>query len=101
MRTSVLAAAFWIAVIPAGAQSSMTETIGGGVNRSSHVPDLITCWYSENGEFTGAETAAAGAKAGATVQAAASGERSWSYTLPGHDSAVCPSKLPVSSGANS
>jgi hypothetical protein len=57
---------------------------------------LTTCWYNDDGQFTGAVEAAHGAKPGATVQEASSGDHAWSYTVAGDGPAACPAKLPVS-----
>jgi hypothetical protein len=61
--------------------------------------DLLTCWYDENGHFTGSSPAQAGATEGTKTAGAASGSHSWSYTVAGHDPVACPDRLPVSSGA--
>ena len=62
---------------------------------ASHAGSL-TCWYDENGIYTGYAPAPEGAKAGTKTQTAASGAHAWSYTVAGTDPAACPARLPVS-----
>jgi hypothetical protein len=56
----------------------------------------ITCWYDESGTLTGATQAAPGAGVGTKIKGESGGAHSWGYTVAGHDSSVCPAKLPVS-----
>jgi hypothetical protein len=62
--------------------------------------DALTCWYDENGAFTGSAPAPQGSMAGSKVQVGSSGEHTWSYTVAGHDAAACPAKLPVSTNVH-
>jgi len=62
--------------------------------------EVLTCWYDENGSFTGSAPAAPGAMAGSKSQVNSSGQHSWSYTVSGHDPAACPAKLPVSTAVH-
>jgi hypothetical protein len=91
MKTTLLAAALLTTVVPAVAQSP---------NRTMNEPELTTCWYSDKGNLTGSQAAEGGARPGTAVKAAPSGDRAWSYTIPGHEPAMCPEKLPVSSSDN-
>jgi len=59
----------------------------------------LTCWYDENGFYTGYAPAPAGAAPGTKTQTASSGPHAWSYTVAGNDPAACPPKLPVSTSA--
>jgi hypothetical protein len=56
---------------------------------------VTTCWYNDNQELTGSETAPPGAKPGTSAQVG-SGNHAWSYIISGHDGKLCPAKLPVS-----
>jgi len=56
---------------------------------------LITCWYNERGEFTGADTAESGTKAGGPVRKSESGDYTWAWTHEAQDGTTCPRKMPV------
>jgi len=54
---------------------------------------LITCYYNDAGDYTGADTAQPGAQAGAPVHDG-SGDYAWSYTIEAPNGTACPRKLP-------
>ena len=54
---------------------------------------LITCYYNNAGDYTGADSAQPGAQPGAPVHNG-SGDYAWSYTIQAPDGNSCPKKLP-------
>jgi hypothetical protein len=84
----------YAAAVPAAVEDSRgsVRTFGDAVPHGKST----TCWYDENGIFTGYAPAPEGAKPGTKTQAAASGTHAWSFTVAGDDPAACPAKLPVS-----
>jgi hypothetical protein len=57
-------------------------------------PGLITCWYNEKKDYTGADTAQPGVKPG-IVKGSDSGDYTYGYTKTGGPES-CPKKLPAS-----
>jgi hypothetical protein len=55
---------------------------------------LITCWYNQNQQFTGADGAAPGTTAGGPVRVNPSGDYTWAYTIEASDGTSCPSDMP-------
>jgi hypothetical protein len=56
---------------------------------------LITCWYDQNRNFTGADSAAPGVTAGGPVRVNQSGDYTWAYTVEAPDGTSCPSDMPA------
>ena len=54
---------------------------------------LITCYYNDAGDYTGADSAQPGAQPGAPVHDG-SGDYAWSYTIEAPDGNSCPRTLP-------
>lgn len=54
---------------------------------------LITCWYNDKGDYTGADSAADGVQPGPPVHNG-SGDYAWGYTIQAADGSACPRKLP-------
>ena len=86
--TSTLLAALYFTAGVASAESPPAAAI-------TATTDVLTCWYDENGAFTGSAPAPSGTTAGSKVQVGSSGKHTWSYTVAGHDPSACPAKLPV------
>lgn len=81
----LLAAAFVLfTASPAASAESPVHVAASG---------LITCWYNEAGQLTGADTAAPGARPGPPVRRG-SGDYAWAYTIEAADGTACPRKLP-------
>ena len=55
---------------------------------------LITCWYNEHQQYTGADSAAPGTAAGGPVRVRESGDYAWAYTIEAPDGSSCPSDMP-------
>ena len=55
---------------------------------------LITCWYNENQQYTGADSAAPGVTAGGPVRVNGAGDYTWAYTIEAPDGSGCPSEMP-------
>ncbi|MGH6835041.1 MAG: hypothetical protein ACREC9_05715 [Methylocella sp.] len=54
----------------------------------------LTCWYNDHADFTSADSAPAGATIGSVVKAA-SGDKTYSYTISARDGTACPVQLPL------
>lgn len=91
MRQTQITGAVFIACLSALAQAPAVQPAAAAAMQGG----LTTCWYNDNQELTGSETAPPGAKVGTAVQTG-SGQHAWSYVIAGHDAKMCPAKLPVS-----
>ncbi len=91
MRQTQITGAVFIAILSAVVQTPAVQPAAAAAMQAG----LTTCWYNDNQELTGSETAPPGAKPGTAAQAG-SGEHAWSYIISGHDGKMCPAKLPVS-----
>jgi hypothetical protein len=57
-------------------------------------PSLIACSYNEAGEFTGADSANPGEKAGDPVKTGDGGAAAWRWVVEAKDGTGCPRHIP-------